>query len=237
MDDDYDYEQVLQYENEIYQVNEETSESETELTNALARIYYAVDNSESNVSNNQNVVPKHEDTTIPKKITETNNVLLGNNRSRSSQKDLKQEPIHLESDEMVHKRKRISYDEEDYPSYNSGQQRGGQRGGQRCALCKGHNHDERTCEDIRYPDNDESTWRLYNKQEATESTRSIRSYCYNCAGNHFGQNCPSLTGSSSSFRNGMWYIMKRICQVQPKTLIKCFSLKFFWKCFFVTFKY
>lgn len=213
MDDDFDYEQVLQYENEIYQVNEDTSESETELTNALARIYYAVDNSEPNVSNNQDIVPKHEvtksdkvgDTIIPNKIDGTNNV-SGNNRSRSSQKGSK----HLESDEILHKRKRITYDEDDYPSYSNGQQRGGQR----CSLCKGHNHDERTCEEIRFPDNDESTWRLYNKQEAKEPTRNIRSYCYNCAGNHFGQNCPSLTGSSPSFRNGMWYIMKKICQVR-----------------------
>ncbi|GET03880.1 hypothetical protein GLOIN_2v1635254 [Rhizophagus clarus] len=187
MDDDYDYEQVLQYENEIYQVHEETSESETELTNALARIYYAVNNSETNVSNNQDVAPKHEATKTDK---------VGDNGSRS-QKSLKQESIHLESDEMPHKRKRISYEDDDYPSYSNGQQRG-----QRCVLCKGHNHDERTCENIRYPDNDESTWRLYNKQEIKEPTRNIRSYCYNCAGNHLGQNCPSLINSSSSFRNG-----------------------------------
>lgn len=179
--------------------------SETELTNALARIYYAVDNSEPNVSNNQDIVPKHEvtksdkvgDTIIPNKIAGTNNV-SENNRSRSSQKGSK----HLESDEILHKRKRITYDEDDYPSYSNGQQRGGQR----CSLCKGYNHDERTCEEIRSPDNDEvsnllfllykymcifillqSTWRLYNKQEAKEPTRNIRSYCYNCAGNHFGQ--------------------------------------------------
>ncbi|RIA81017.1 hypothetical protein C1645_580024 [Glomus cerebriforme] len=217
-DDDYDYEQVLQYENEIYQINEESSESESELTNALAQIYYAVDNSNPNVSNNQDVVPKHEVTTndiiVSKKNIGTNNVPLENILSRSSQKDSKQESVHSESDAMPHKRKRITYDEEDYSSYVSGKQGSRQRGGrQRCALCKGHNHDERTCDEIRYPDNEELTWRRYNKQEATGSTRSLRAYCYNCAGNHFGQDCPSLTGSSSSFRNGMWYITKRICQV------------------------
>ncbi|CAB4489759.1 unnamed protein product [Rhizophagus irregularis] len=171
MDDDFDYEQVLQYENEIYQVNEDTSESETELTNALARIYYASD--------------KVGDTIIPNKIAGTNDV-SENNRSRSSQKGSK----HLESDEILHKRKRITYDEDDYPSYSNGQQRGGQR----CSLCKG----------------------------ITTMNAPARKYVLpimtnQLGGNHFGQNCPSLTGSSSSFRNGMWYIMKKICQVRLKT--------------------
>lgn len=105
-----------------------------------------MDNSEPNVSNNQDIVPKHE-VTKSDKAGDTNNV--PNNRSRSSQKGSKQEPIHLES-EILHKRKKITYDEDevDYPSHGNGR-------GQRCALCKGHNHDERTCENIRYPDNDE----------------------------------------------------------------------------------
>jgi hypothetical protein len=129
------------------------------LTSALAQIYYAVDNTEPNVSDNQDVVPKNEvtksdkvdDTVIPKKISGANNVPLENNRSRSSPKGLKKETIQLENDGKPHKRKRISYDEDDYPSFNNGQQRGGQR----CALCKGNDHDERTCENIRYPNNDE----------------------------------------------------------------------------------
>jgi hypothetical protein len=133
--------------------------SETELTNALAQIYYAVDN--NNVSNNQDVIPKCEvtkppdkvdDTIVPKRITGTNNnVPLENNRSKSSKKGSKQESVHLESDATPHKRKRITY-EDDHPSCNSAQ---------RCALCKGYNHDERTCENIRYPDNDEVIFTVF----------------------------------------------------------------------------
>src|SRR4051794_7171417 len=111
------------YENMKYSENEE-------LTNALAQIYYAVDNSKSNVSNNQDVIPKREatksnedDTNVPNKITGNNNLLLenGNNRSRS-RRDLQD----LESDYAIpHKRKKIMYNEDDYPSYG---------GGKRCAL-------------------------------------------------------------------------------------------------------
>jgi hypothetical protein len=129
------------------------SENE-ELTNALAQIYYAVDNSKSNISNNKDVIPTREvtrsnkeadETIVSNKTTGDVSFENGNNRTRKDS----QEPVHLESDydsTMSHKRKKIMYDEDNYPSYGSGK---------RCALCKGYNHDERTCENILYPENDE----------------------------------------------------------------------------------
>ncbi|CAG8646164.1 4623_t:CDS:2 [Funneliformis caledonium] len=189
--EEYEYEQVLEYENEIYQVNEDSESENEELTNALAQIYYAVDNSISDIQNNEAATPNLEINT--RKITKNNSNISLENKKPSPV------PIHTENADS-HKRKRIVYDEshKKFPSHDNRQC---------CVLCRESNHDEHTCENILYPDNDESTWRRYNLTASTVCKRSFRLYCYHCTRNHFGQDCQHKSRNeinfSPPFRNDM----------------------------------
>ncbi|CAI2191754.1 19209_t:CDS:2, partial [Funneliformis geosporum] len=138
--EDYEYEQVLEYENEIYQVNDDSESENEELTNALAQIYYAVDNSKSDIQNNE----------PPTSNLEINIVKITKNKSNISLEHKKPSsvPIHIENAESAisHKRKRLDESHNNFPSNDRRQC---------CALCKEYNHDEQTCENILYPENDE----------------------------------------------------------------------------------
>jgi len=123
------------------------------LTNALAQVYYAVDSTASNTQNNEEVIPKREVIKfdkiedIKKKIESDDNVPLESKKTNFSRSD----SVHIESNNhsaRPHKRKRLAYEDE----YNNYRDR------QRCVLCRETNHDERACENIPYPDNDEVSY-------------------------------------------------------------------------------
>ncbi|CAG8470680.1 10357_t:CDS:2 [Diversispora eburnea] len=59
-----------------------------------------------------------------------------------------------------------------------------------CQNCGSRAHEESVCSSIKYPDNDQNTWRKYKLRSPPRNVRITRKSCFRCASReHFGWDC------------------------------------------------
>ncbi|RHZ55447.1 hypothetical protein Glove_415g21 [Diversispora epigaea] len=59
-----------------------------------------------------------------------------------------------------------------------------------CQNCGSRAHEESVCSSIKYPDNDQNTWRKYKLRSPPRNARITRKSCFRCASReHFGWDC------------------------------------------------